>query len=309
MSAHATFAALGTTATVVVRDERALPQARALLAEDVERLDRAASRFRDDSELVLANAAAGETVHVSGLLAELVAVALAAAASTRGLVSPTLGAPLRAAGYDRTFSLVRARDGWTIRAVDPEPDAWRAVRVDVARRELRVPAGVELDLGATAKAVAADRAAARIAAETGCGALVSLGGDVAVAGEPPEGGWPVRVADDHEAPLDAPGPVVALAVGGLATSSSVVRSWRTDRGEAHHVLDPRTALPAVTPWRTVTVAGASCVDANVAATGALVAGASAPAWLGGRGVHARLVAHGGDVVLVGGWPADEAAAA
>ncbi|MGZ4333423.1 MAG: FAD:protein FMN transferase [Gaiellaceae bacterium] len=309
MSARASFAALGTTATVVVRDGRALPHARRLLVEELDRIDRAASRFRDDSELAYANAAAGETVRVSELFAELVEVALSAAASTDGLVIPTLGAPLRAAGYDRTFSLVQARDGWALLAVTPEPDAWRVVRLDVERRELRVPHGVELDLGATAKALAADRAAARVAAATGSGVLVSLGGDVAVAGEAPAGGWPVRIADDHDAPLDGPGPVVGIAAGGLATSSTVVRSWPTDGGVGHHVLDPRTARPAVTPWRTVSVAGASCVDANTAATGALVAGADAPAWLAGRGVHARLVAQSGEVVLVGGWPAGEAVAA
>lgn len=309
MSARWSLAALGTTATVVVDDERGLAHARCLLVEELDRVDRACSRFRPDSELVHANARAGDAVHVTALFFDHVRAALAAAEATGGLVSPTLGGALRAAGYDRTFSLVRARGGWSAPAVEPRPDAWRLVELDERRRELRVPAGAELDLGATAKALAADRAAARIAAETGTGVLVSLGGDLAVAGPAPAGGWPVRVAEDHAAPLDAPGPIVGIAAGGLATSSTAVRAWPTDDGLAHHVLDPRTARPAVTPWRTVSVAAASCLEANVLSTAALVVGADAPAWLAARGAHARLVAADGDVRLVGGWPAGERVAA
>jgi thiamine biosynthesis lipoprotein len=168
--------------------------------------------------------------------------------------------------------------------------------------------GVELDLGATAKALASDRAARRIATATGASALVSLGGDVAVAGAHGRA-WPVRVAEDHAAPLDAPGPVVAIGSGGLATSSTRVRSWPTDRGVAHHVIDPRTGRPAETPWRTVSVAAGSCLAANVLSTGALVVGSGAPAWLAERGAHARLVGLDGAVRLVGGWPVEERAAA
>jgi FAD:protein FMN transferase len=308
VTASASFAALGTTAVLVVAERQALESARCVLAEELDRIDRACSRFRDDSELAYANARAGETVQVTALFSECVRVALDAAASTYGLVVPTLGAPLRAAGYDRSFAFIRAREGWTFHDVAPAHDAWLAIELDDARRELRVPVGIELDLGATAKALAADRAAARIAAETGTGVLVSLGGDLAVAGDTPPSRWPVRISDDHAAPLDGPGPVVGIASGGLATSSTTVRSWRAGSGVAHHLLDPRTARPAATPWRTVSVAGASCVEANVAATGALVVGRDAPAWLATRGVHARLVSRHGDVVLVGGWPVDKAAA-
>jgi thiamine biosynthesis lipoprotein len=119
----------------------------------------------------------------------------------------------------------------------------------------------------------------------------------------------VRIAEDHAAPLETPGPVVAVAAGGLATSSTRVRSWATDGGIAHHVIDPRTGTPAVTPWRTVSVAAVSCLAANVLATGALVVGAEAPRWLPGRGAHARLVGAHGELRLVGGWPAEESAAA
>jgi thiamine biosynthesis lipoprotein len=302
------FAALGTTATVVVRGERGLDVARGLLERELDALDAACSRFRRDSELERANARAGERVAVGPVLAEAVRVALAAAAATGGIVTPALGAAVAAAGYDRTFRLVRERGSWTIHGVRPAADAWRAIELDVEAGLLLVPRGVQLDLGATAKALAADRAAVAIAERVGS-ALVSLGGDIAVAGESPPGGWVVRIADDHRAPLDSSGPTVAIVGGGLATSSVTVRRWRTDRGEAHHVIDPRTARPAATPWRTVSVTAGSCVDANVAALAALVLGDAAPAWLDARGLHARLVARDGAVIRVGAWPPEASEAA
>jgi thiamine biosynthesis lipoprotein len=178
---------------------------------------------------------------------------------------------------------------------------WRCVEVDERERVVRLPPGVELDLGATAKALAADRAAAAGAAAAGAGVLVSLGGDVAVAGPPPEGGWPILVADDH-ARLDEAGPTVAIESGGLATSGTAVRRWRAGGAVLHHLIDPRTGRPAVSPWRTVSVAGASCVDANIASTAAVVLGDAAPEWLGERRLPARLVSTAGDVALVAGWP-------
>ena len=289
---------------VAVTEADVVSDARELLTAELDLVDRACSRFREDSELARANARPCVRRPVTPLFAFFLRVALDAAASTGGLVSPALGRPLRAAGYDRTFALVRARDGWTARTVPAAPDAWRGIELDDDRCELRVPRGVALDLGATAKALAADRAAARIAEETGAGVLVSLGGDLAVAGEVPSGGWPVRIADDHAAPLDRPGPTIGVSAGGLATSSLTVRSWRVDTGVAHHIIDPRTGRPAETPWKLASVAARSCVEANVAATAALVLGRSASRWLASQGLHARLVGADGDVIRVGAWPAE-----
>ena len=301
------FAALGTTAVVAVTDRTVLEGASRLLAADLAEIDRACSRFRSDSELTLVNAHAGVEVTISGLLAQAIQIALGAARLSAGRVDPTLGAQLRAAGYDRTFALVRERDAWQVRAA-PCRAEWESVRLDPEARTLFVPEGVELDLGATAKAWAADRSAQRIASTFETGALVSLGGDIAVAGPAPVGGWPVRIADDHAAPLTGPGPVVAVASGGLATSGTAVRRWRTDRGDAHHILDPNSGEPARSPWRLVTVAAATCVDANVASTSAIVLGASAPEWIAARELPARLVRTDGFVVTVSGWPPEALAA-
>ena len=300
------FPALGTTATVAVSDPEALARARAVLERELEAIELACSRFRPDSELVRLNAASGAEVEVSGLLLEAVRVALLAAEASGGLVDPTVGNTMRSSGYDRPLTVVRARDGRLFRPSFEPAAGWRTIRVDEPRRTVRAPRGVELDLGATAKALAADRAARAAADATGAGVLVSLGGDVAVAGEPPPGGWSIRLADDHAAPPDAPGPAVSVLSGGLASSGTTVRRWTTAAGELHHVVDPRTGRPADSPWRTVTVAAATCVDANTASTAALVLGDDAPAWLDERRLPSRLVRLDGSVACVGSWPAEAA---
>jgi thiamine biosynthesis lipoprotein len=202
---------------------------------------------------------------------------------------------------------VLARDGDRFRASFAPVPGWKLVELDAPQRRVRIPKGIELDLGATAKALAADRAAAVAHELTGTGVLVSLGGDVSVAGPTPEAGWPVRVADDHAAPLVEGGPVFAVAAGGLATSGTTVRRWKAGNVTLHHIIDPRTGRPADTPWRTVTVAAGTCVKANVASTAAIVLGAEAPSWLVARGLPARLVAADGAVSTVAAWPEEAAA--
>jgi thiamine biosynthesis lipoprotein len=185
-----------------------------------------------------------------------------------------------------------------------DPD-WRSVVLDEEGRTVRTPRGVELDLGATAKALAADRAARRACAMTGTGVLVSLGGDIAVAGAAPHGGWSIRIAEDNSSPLDVPGPTVSVSSGGLATSGTTVRRWATAAGSLHHIVDPRNGRPANDHWRTVTVAASSCVDANAASTAAIVLGEHAPRWLADRGLPARLVRYDLQTTHVAGWPEDE----
>ncbi|HTN22819.1 MAG TPA: FAD:protein FMN transferase [Solirubrobacteraceae bacterium] len=300
----ARWAALGTTASVVVCDGRALGRARAAVQAQLAAIDAACSRFRQDSELTRLNAAAGAPVAVSALLFEAVLVALRAAELTGGAVDPTIGEALVLAGYDRDFAAGPVEPSRRL-AVARVP-GWKAVRVDRRTRSVALPRGVRLDLGATAKALAADHAAAAAAAAApGSGVMVNLGGDLAVAGPPPDGGWRVRVSDDHRAPADAPGQSLTIGAGALATSSTTVRRWgRT----AHHIIDPRTGAPAVSRWRTVSVAAACCVDANIASTAAIVMGDDAPAWLASRELPARLVDGDGVVRTVAGWPAEVLAA-
>lgn len=293
--------ALGTTVVVAVTDPDALPGARAAVAAEIDALDRACSRFRDDSDLSRLNAANGVPVMVSPLLAEAIRTALRAARLTDGDVDPTVGAAMKAIGYDDDFPMVDP-DGPTLVDAFYPASGWTGVVITDRPALVTLPAGTLLDLGATAKALGADRAAAAAHAATGSGVLVSLGGDLATAGVPPAGGWPVRVTDDHSAPAEEPGQMITLANGGLATSGSTVRHWRRGGVAIHHIVDPRTGAPAVSPYRTVSVAAATCVDANIATTAAMVRGRRAADWLESTGLPARLVSHDGLVLHLNRWP-------
>ncbi|MET0233368.1 MAG: FAD:protein FMN transferase [Kibdelosporangium sp.] len=298
MTASTRFAAIGTTVHLLVTEPAALQTAEPILRSFIDDLDLACSRFRDDSALSLLNRT-GEAV--DPLLAEAVEVALQAAMDTDGLVDPALGTYLVTLGYDRTFARVPRRAPATVDIDPPARQVWRDIRVD--GDTVTVPDGVQVDLGATAKAWAADKVAQRLADATGVGVLVNLGGDMAVAGPAPEDGWSVRVMADH---TDADGgQVVAIDSGGLATSSVTVRSWRRGSRHLHHILDPATGLPASRIWRYATVSAASCVAANTASTAALVLGDRAPNWLAARRLPARLVATGGAVTTVAHWPEEE----
>src|SRR5262249_9200659 len=157
-----------------------------------------------------------------------------------GAVDPTIGRAVRLLGYDRDFASLPA-DRPPCIEVTTVP-GWKAIRYDAARRTVVVPHGVEIDLGATAKAWCADEAARAAAAAPGAGVLVSLGGAIAVAGPAPEGGWPVRISDRFDDPDELGGPVVTIEAGGLATSSTTRRHWQRGGRTMHHLIDPATAM-------------------------------------------------------------------
>ena len=296
------FPAIGTTVRVVVTDPDVLPDAERLTREHLDALDRAVSRFRPDSEISRLAAAAitGPATHAaSPVLAGSLRAALRAARLTDGLVDPTLGRAMEAAGYDADLDEVRDGALRTPRGADVP--GWRQVVIDPVTDVVEVPAGCLLDLGATAKAHAADEIARHLAAALPGGVLVDLGGDIATGGAVPAGGWQVGV----EGPTGTVRQVVALRRGqAVATSSTRLRTWRTTDGRRHHILDPRTGTTAVTPWAQVTCVGVSALEANAASTAAVVLGDDAPAWLTRHGIPARLESDTATVTTPG-WPAPE----
>ena len=302
--AHARWRALGTGVQVTTSDGTQLAAASAAVAAELDLVDRACSRFRPDSELLALEAAGGRPMRLTPVLADALGVALDAARRTGGAVDPTIGASIRALGWDADFAAVRARTAPPRMRVE-RPRGWKCIHFDRATRMASVPRGVHLDLGSTAKAWAADRCALAAWAATGTGGvLVSLGGDIATAGPAPESGWEITVGDDHATPAGVGDARIALHTGALATSSTSVRRWQTgDDVEQHHIIDPRTGLPVDSPWRTVSVAARSCLAANTASTAAIVLGGDAATWLHSIDVPARLVGVDGEVTLIGDWPA------
>ena len=224
--------------------------------------ERVFSRFRPHSELALVNASRGPLVVVSPLFARTLRAALAAAAETDGLVDPTLGAALEAAGYDRHFADVVSDAGPTGPAA---PGRWRSVRL--AGRVVARLRRVRLDLNGVVKGLAVDDA---LAVAVRGGAVVGL----------PRGGS-VHVDD-----------------GGVATSGTTHRRWLRGGALQHHLIDARTGRPASSRWTEVTVVAATCLDADVAAKAAFLLSDDGPAWLEERGLAGRFLA--GDVVVTNG---------
>jgi thiamine biosynthesis lipoprotein len=297
------FAAFGGQAVVAVADASRLDDARGAVERVVADFDRACSRFREDSELSAVNASPARPVAVSQLLIEAIEAALRAASLTDGAVDPTVGGVLIALGYDRDFEALPAAGAIEMPRLGAVP-GWRTVEVDRTAGTVLVPRGVALDLGATAKALAADHAADAAADAAGCGVLVSLSGDLAIAGPTPAAGWRVRVTDDHRSDVTAPGQWITLSEGALATSSTTVRRWETREGVVHHLVDPSTGYPVESRWRTVTVAAATCLDANIASTASIIRGRSAIGWLEELGLASRLVGVEGTVRHLAGWPSE-----
>ncbi|MGN6679437.1 MAG: FAD:protein FMN transferase, partial [Streptosporangiaceae bacterium] len=320
--------ALGTTVRIVVWPPANLQSLLGVVDAELAALDAQASRFRSDSEISILHAAGGGGHQVSAGLAEAIRTALAAAAWTRGRCDPTVGDALIRIGYDRDFAAIEPNDMPLSEELGVST-GWQAVLL--RGHELDLPTGLLLDLGATAKGLGADRAASAAYAAAGeGGVLVSLGGDLAVAGRPPAGGWPVLIADEHRQVRAArnlaglggradqhagngqgmtadPGVAqqIRLRSGGLATSSITCRRWVRAGQVMHHIIDPRTGMPADGPWRTVTVAAASCAEANAATTAAIVAGEDATGWLANHGLPARLITREGDITRTAGWPEAE----
>jgi len=286
-----------TTARVVVTDPGRLEAAEAVVREVCDDVERACSRFRPDAEIHAVERGAGRFVAVGSALSALLRTALDAARRTDGDVDPTVGGSLADLGYDRDIRLVPT-DAGPVKVVVRHRVSWRDV--EIVDGAVRLPPGVELDLGATAKAWAADRAAERVAREAGVGVLVALGGDIATAGPAPDDGdWQVLVQDGPGEPADT----VTLPCGtALATSSTQSRQWHRGGRLLHHIVDPATGLPASPVFRTVSVAASSCVEANTLSTAALVRGPRGIGLLASSRLPARFVSAGGEVVRINRWP-------
>jgi len=230
------------------------------------------SRFDPDSELSRLNADPEPSRLSSRLTAGAVSAAIHAAERSGGLVDPTLIGPLEAAGYAqsrRNAEPASLRDA--LRAAPPRRPAapshgalWRAV--SAARREIRRPPGVRLDLGGTAKGFAADRAAASLA---GQGTFaVDAGGDIVLGGA---SGTPRRITVAH--PFgDRPALEFDLAAGAVATSGLGTRIWRAPSGFAHHLLDPASGRPAWTGVIQATAVASTALEAETLAKTALLLG-------------------------------------
>jgi FAD:protein FMN transferase len=248
----------------------------------VERLfreqDRRFSRFLAGSELNRVNRCSGRATTVSAPFAEMLEVALWAAEQTEGLVDPTLGQAILAAGYDRDFA--ELQDEW-LPPAPASPGRWRDLHHH--GRLLLAPEGVLLDLNGVVKSHTVDAALELLSGD----GWVSAGGDVAG-----RGGVDVALPG---------GEAVRLERGSLATSGRGRRSWRQGGTTQHHLIDPATGAPSQSCWQQVTVSGARCLDADLAAKAAFLLGERGPRWLDERGLPGRFLDSAGGVATNRSW--------
>lgn len=287
------FRSMGCEVTVLGPRDR--PDAAALTRRTFEAWDRRFSRFRADSELERLNDAGGRPFPVSEEMLSVLGAALRAAHVTEGLFDPLLGGRMRELGYDRTFDELPSQR--RVMPLSPwRAGTWREIAIDRAGGAVRVPVGHRLDLGGLAKGMAVDAALATLVAAGLPFSAVSAGGDLAVDGLPPgKASWPIAIDGSQ-------GTVVALRGGALATSSVLRRRWAVEGGERHHLLDPRTGMPAAGPIVQASVAAASCGLAEVAAKMAILS--DLPGAIGRlerHGLAALLLTSSGEAWRVGAW--------
>jgi thiamine biosynthesis lipoprotein len=288
------FECLGTTVTIVIGHDGRDTFGAGLLALRVQArlrsLHRTLTRFDPESELCGLNTRAGDEVAVSRDLLTAVAAARTAAAGSDGLVDPTVLPELERAGYaESRLGRRPARLADALAVAPPRTPAaprrdcrWQQIVIDPSRRTVRLPRGVRIDLGGTAKGLAVDIAAGMLAGERAY--AVDAGGDLRVGGTHP----PAReIRIDH--PLRARTAPFELTEGSVATSGPANRVWRTAAGYAHHLIDPGRGRPAWTGILQATALAPTTVEAEVLAKMALLRGPAA-------GIEV-LERHGGAVVL------------
>ncbi len=289
---------MGTTISLL------LPEKQAELGKEIVSIlfsewEQALSRFLPDSELSRLNQQAGTPVAVSNLLYDVLATALTAAQATEGVYDPAMLEQLEQIGYDRTFDDLPTNRFEPI--IPGEPGGrWRGIKIDPIRRQVTLPRGIKLDFGGIAKGMAVDAAIKALSQNDIRSALVNAGGDLSVLGLPPEEEhWPVAV----------PGQqwywTIPLHHGAIATSGIAHRHWRQGNILRHHILDPRTGLPAESDLWSVTVVADRCEQAEVAAKVAFILGSKAGAeFLHKHHIAGLLVHEDGKWETVEPWPID-----
>jgi thiamine biosynthesis lipoprotein len=254
---------MGTTAHVVVVGDGAVQLAQRAVDEITE-LERKWSRFRSDSEISRANAHAGSHVVVSPETLLLVERSIEGWERSGGVFDPTVLPALERAGYDRDYTYLRGSlVAVGAESAKPSPGCG-GFEVDAAIGAITVPPNVAIDPGGIGKGLAADLVSANLVAAGARAALVNVGGDLRARGEPfGADAWEIALED----PARPERTVLRFGIrdGAVATSSRVKRRWRTTRGTAHHLIDPRSGAPSRSRHATVMAVTADAWWAEVVA--------------------------------------------
>jgi len=296
----ARFAALGTTIEVITTDPARLPDVVRHVQSCIADIDRTFSRFRSDSELIRLERSNRRPQRASGLFLELLDLAYRAYESTDGWFDLTVRDALEASGYDRSIEWLEAEGPGPSRTSRPAGQ-WHLINYDRDRGLIELRDGVRLDFGGIGKGFAVDYALRSLPPGSG-GVLINAGGDLAVRGPIPEGGWICDVAATENSATEE---TILLREGAMATSGLGRRQWLRDGRPFHHLINPRTGEPGESPWRIVTVVARTCVAAEVAAKVAWLRAGEGPQWLESLGLSGRFAGIDGRVQVAGRWRRQE----
>jgi FAD:protein FMN transferase len=278
---HIGFHAMATPCEVVLEsDDRGLAaRVAGAAAGEARRVEQKFSRYRADSVVGRIHASHGQSLVMDEETARLLDFAQECFQLSEGLFDVTSGVLRRAWRFDGSGNLPAPEK---VQALLPLV-GWK--KVSWRNPALTLPAGMEIDLGGLAKEYAVDRALQAVAACTDAPALVNFGGDLAV-NRPRAGGKPWQVAiESVERQGEAAG-LIALRSGALATSGDARRFLLKDGVRYSHILNPNTGWPVKDAPRSVTVAAASCVEAGMTATLAMLHGKGAEHFLKDEGMRA-----------------------
>jgi thiamine biosynthesis lipoprotein len=265
------FRAMNTSVMLAAEGEGAIPGmyvAKTFINECEQRF----SRFLPASELSVLNRSAGDWLQISDDLMDMLQLSMKYYTATNGFFDPSILSDLKQIGYDRSMDQIRV-NGVSIPAHvsnRTSRPAFHEISLDLADNRVRLPRGMEIDLGGIAKGWIVEKAAHLLHQYVEvCG--VSAGGDILFIGHPLDGmDWDIYL-EDPRSPTETLAQL-HIPAGAVATSSIMKRTWSQGEKVRHHLIDPRTREPAQTDWLSVTVIAPSVVAAEVYAKAILIAG-------------------------------------
>jgi FAD:protein FMN transferase len=255
-------------------EAESISQGFAMVRQFVAQSEQRFTRFSETSELAALNRSAGSWFQASPEMFEVLQKAYALAIETDGLFNPAILPALRQAGYDRSMDEIRSGRRSATNQMDTEPAViiqdFRHARLEPETRSIYLPQGMQIDLGGIAKGWIAEQAARRLAEVVkACG--VNAGGDMFLINLPEgELDWEVGLEDPLQPEQDLA--VLHVKPGAIATSSTAKRQWKHNGHVRHHLIDPRSGLPAETDWLSVTVWAEQAAEAEVYAKALLISG-------------------------------------
>lgn len=231
-------------------------------------VERQFSRFRSDSELMYINASKGKLTRISDLMLEVLLLTQKYQLITQGIFNPLILKALKNTGYDTSFEKLGATRSSSLDYpnyhASNSSNLNLTLTLDSEAHSLKLPDGVEMDLGGIVKSWAVSRLVQEFEHELDIKrGFVNAGGDLYVWGNSSESGdpWLIGIEDPWQPSQDIG--ILALETGSVATSSTLGRQWLTAQGPMHHLINPRTMRPSISDTVQCTVTGPNAIECEI----------------------------------------------